>query len=74
MRILKTDMRYRGYGDRHVLDNDSRSQVKVVLDYLQQFVLVSGGGTVVEDRDGQRVAHTDSIRHLEEINQHTVFI
>lgn len=45
-------------------DDDPRSEVKVLLDDVQQLPLTLLRGSVVEDGDGQRVGHTNGIGHL----------
>lgn len=48
----------------HLLHNDPGPQVKVLLYYLQQLVLVPVRWAVVKHRDGEWVAHTDRIGDL----------
>lgn len=50
----------------HILHDDSRPQVKVLLHDLQQLVLVPVRRAVVKHGDGERVAHTDSIGDLKQ--------
>lgn len=45
-------------------DNDSWTQIKVLVDNTEQLCLWFQGGTVGEQRDGQRPGHSDGVRHL----------
>lgn len=46
-------------------DYDSRSEVKVFIDDLQKLLLALWRGAVGEQGDGERVGHSNRIRHLE---------
>lgn len=52
-----------------VLHDDSRPKVKVVLHDLQQLVFVPGGRAVVEDGDGQGVAHRYRVGDLKNVKK-----
>lgn len=45
-------------------DDDAWPQVKVLVNDLQQLLLALVGGAVGEEGDGQRVGHSNGIRHL----------
>lgn len=45
-------------------DNDTGSEVEVLLNDIEQFLLTLLGGAIVEDGDGEWVGHSDGIRHL----------
>lgn len=45
-------------------DDNAGPQVKVLVNDLQQLLLALVGGAVGEQGDGQRVGHSDCIRHL----------
>lgn len=53
-----------GYWILHTLHNDSRTEVEVLLNDLQQLVFVPAGRTVVEHGDGERLAHSDGVGDL----------
>lgn len=44
----------------------SRTEVKVLRHDVQQLLLALLGGPIVEDGDGERVGHSDSIRDLKQ--------
>jgi hypothetical protein len=55
-----------GLEEIQFLDDDTRTQVKVLLDNIEDFRFRAGGGTVGIDKDRERFGHTDSIRELDE--------
>lgn len=57
------------YEKLHVLHDNPRPQVKVLLHNLQQLVFVPVGCTVIKHRDGEWMAHTDGIGDLQGITE-----
>lgn len=49
----------------HSLDDHPRSKVKVLADYVQQFLVGLGARTVCVYVDGQRLSDTDGIGDLQ---------
>lgn len=47
-----------------ISDNDSRSEVKVLLDDPQNLAVWAHTGAVTAHKDGQGLRHSDSIGHL----------
>lgn len=45
-------------------DNDSRTEVKVLLYNVKQLPLTLIGGSIVEDRNGEGVGNSNGIGHL----------
>lgn len=45
-------------------DNDSRPQIEVLVDNVEQLCLCFLGGTVGEQGDGERLGHSNGVGHL----------
>lgn len=55
-----------GFGKVEVLDDDTRAEIEVVSDDLNELVGGLGGGAVGLNEDGERFGDTDGIRELDE--------
>lgn len=62
-----------GVGGYTLPDNDAGTEVKVSFHNVKQLFLTLLRGAIVEDGDGERVGHSDSIGHLvQQKHRHTV--
>ena len=55
-----------GLREAELLDDDTRAEVEVVADDLDELVRGLGGGAVGLDEDGQRLSNTNGVRELDE--------
>jgi hypothetical protein len=55
-----------GLGKVQLAHNDTRTEVKVVLDDLDELVRGLAGGAVCLDEDGEGLSDTDGVRQLDE--------
>lgn len=53
-----------GFRGHTLPDNDSRTEIKVLLHNVKQLSLTLVGGPIVEDRNGEGMGNSNGIGHL----------